>query len=96
MNNPTVFVGDMEEEVPLNVAAAIPKQTAPTTSEEIRRNHNDMGVPSSWNWKPTKPFMRRHQYSAPTLPAYIAANHYNVTLIRQTFFSVGMLISLTG
>lgn len=41
------------------------------------RTQSDNGVPSSANWKPTKPLMRRQQYAAATKPVYEAANHYS-------------------
>ena len=37
--------------------------------------HSDSGVPSSANWNPTKPLMRRQVYVPATRPVYIAANH---------------------
>lgn len=40
-----------------------------------RRTHRESGVPSSANWKPTKPFMSIQQYAAATRPVYTAANH---------------------
>jgi len=40
------------------------------------RTHRERGVPSSANWKPTKPLMSRQQYVAATKPVYAAANHF--------------------
>ena len=45
------------------------------------RTQSDNGVPSSANWNPTKPLMRRQQYAAATKPVYEAANHYNTPKI---------------
>jgi hypothetical protein len=39
------------------------------------RTQSESGVPSSANWKPTKPFTSRQQYAAATRPVYTAANH---------------------
>jgi hypothetical protein len=41
------------------------------------RTQSERGVPSSANWKPTKPLMRRQQYAAAIKPVYTAANHWN-------------------
>lgn len=39
------------------------------TPNERELTQRLIGVPSSYSWKPTKPFTRRHQYSAPMAPA---------------------------
>ena len=42
---------------------------------------SDRGVPSSANWNPTKPLIRRQQYVAATRPVYTAVNHYTHTRV---------------
>jgi hypothetical protein len=45
----------------LNVAMEMKKVIPKRARQESRRTHSESGVPSSANWKPTKPLMRRQQ-----------------------------------
>lgn len=53
----------------------IPVRIAQDEKCKIQLTQSDSGVPSSANWKPTKPLIRMQQYVAATRPVYIAANH---------------------
>ena len=44
------------------------KERAKKAREARRRTHRDRGVPSSANWKPTKPLRRRQVYAAVMRP----------------------------
>lgn len=55
-----VLVGD-KPPTDLKVAIETKKPTMNKIKDEILKNHKDFGVPSSANWKPTKPLIRRHQ-----------------------------------
>lgn len=59
-HKPTCLVGD-KPPTDLKVAMATRKPTMNRIKEDILRNQRDLGVPSSANWKPTKPLISKHQ-----------------------------------
>lgn len=61
--------GDAKELVWINAKWTV------TETRARRPTQRDSGVPSSANWKPTKPFMSKQVYIDATRPVYIAENH---------------------
>jgi hypothetical protein len=45
----------------------------------------DHGVPSSANWKPTKPFNNKHQNVALIKPTWTAVNHYKAKKKKKRY-----------
>lgn len=57
------------------VPIAMKPEMRKTTKLDILKLQRLRAVPSSANWKPTKPLTSKHQYVAVTSPNKIAANH---------------------
>jgi hypothetical protein len=71
---PTGFSGFMPAQR-LNVRSDTAPPMMNMASEERRRSQMERVVPSSYSWKPTKPFMSRHVQSAEASPFCAAAKY---------------------
>lgn len=73
-NSPTVFVGPSPAQL-LKVARDTKKEMAKAAREHNLSIHSDSGVPSSYNWKPTKPLISRQVTRAEVNP-FCSATKY--------------------